>query len=175
MTTIAPYNSNILKTSKVFNDRIFSPYFASFISNTTQNSVVSPSFVAITYSGKALGNMDLSGSFPSSQIIIPKDAVYRFFISCQCNSTSGNHFLDIWAVVNGVAVPDSSSRTRINGNTETLIAIEYILDLRLGDVLQLYMNGDSTNAQLLAIPASSPRPNTPSIIVSIVEMATYLV
>ena len=173
MTILAPYSSNILKTSHVFNDKIFSPAFVSLISNTTQNSVVSPSSVAITYSEKELGSIDVSGSFPSSQILIPKDAVYRFFISGQCNSTSGNHYLDIWPVVNGVAVPNSSGRVRLNANTETLIAVEYFLDLRLGDVLELRMNGDSTNAQLLYIAGSAPRPDTPSIIVTLTEIASY--
>jgi hypothetical protein len=90
--------------------------------------------VAITYSQKDIGNIDIVGFYPSTKI-----------------------------------------RIRLSNNVESCLTVEYILPLTAGDQIELYMFGDSTNAQIIYIsgnPATVPAiPDTPSIILTIVRIA----
>lgn len=150
------------------------PVYGSFLSDTTQ-SAGTPNPVAITYSAKTLGNMNVSGAFPTSQIVIPVTGVYKVLFSVQCNSSSGIHYLEIFPVINGNTVADSNTRIRLTVNVESVMTIEYFLSFNANDILQLYMVGDSTNAVILALPGNPsttpPTPAIPSIIVTIMQIA----
>lgn len=148
----------------------FSPTYGSFISQTTQpTGTTNP--IPITYDLIETGTIAVVGSFPSSEIVIPATGTYRVFFSAQCDTTSGNHYLEIFPVVNGTSVPNSNTRIAIGNQTETCLAVEYLLPLNANDILELYMFGDSTNARLLAVPADNTKtpvlPLIPSIIVSV--------
>jgi hypothetical protein len=169
---LAPYNSNILKTSKQFNNYIFQPYYGTFISNTTQNvSTPSPASDNIEYDAIVNGNMTVVGSFPTPQIRIPKTAVYKVLASIQCNTTSGNHYIDVWPMISGISVPNSATRIRIGGAVEDLMTVEWFLEMNEGQNLIINFTSDSTNAQILALPALPSRPAIPSIITTILEIA----
>jgi hypothetical protein len=154
--------------------RGFDPVYASFSSNTTQSvGTVNP--VAITYSQKDIGNIDIIGFYPSSKIRIPVSGVYRVLFSAQCDSAGGTHYLEIFPAVNGTAAPNSNTRIRLSAAIENCLTVEYILSFAAADQLELYMFGDSTNARILynaGNPATVPAiPDTPSIIVTIVRIA----
>ena len=145
------------------------PLYASFLSSTTQNATITNP-VAITYSERTIGTIDISGNYPNSQIKIPTTGVYRLIFSAQCDSSSGAHYLEIFPVVNGTSVPKSNTRIRLNAATEACLVVEYFLSFTANDLLELYMIADNTNARLLAITRGSGTPavpDIPSIIVSI--------
>jgi hypothetical protein len=152
-----------------------SPLYASFFSITTQNATITNP-VAITYSGRSIGSIDVSGTYPNSIIVIPVAGVYKILFSAQCDVSSGTHYLEIFPVVNGTSVPDSNTRIRLNNATEACLVVEYFLSFNANDKLQLFMIGDSTNVRLLAIPRGGPPtdpdiPDIPSIIVTIMRIA----
>ena len=145
------------------------PLYASFLSSTIQNATTTNP-VAITYSERTIGTIDISGNYPNSQIKIPITGVYRLLFSAQCDSSGGTHYLEIFPVVNGTSVPKSNTRIRLPASTESCLVVEYILSFTANDILQLYMIADDTNARLLAITRGSGTPavpDIPSIIVNI--------
>lgn len=150
------------------------PVYGSFLSSSTQNSG-NPNPVAITYSEKTLGNMSVSGAFPTSQIVIPTTGVYKVLFSAQCDSYSGQHTLNVFPVVNGTSVPDSNTKIKLSANVESCLTVEYFLSLNAGNILEFYMYGDTTDARIIAFagnPATTPAiPAIPSIIVTIMQIA----
>ena len=145
------------------------PLYASFLSSTTQNATITNP-VAITYSERTIGTIDISGNYPNSQIKIPTTGVYRVLFSAQCDSSSGTHYLEIFPVVNGTSVPDSNTRIRLSSAVESCLVVEYILSFTANDILQLYMISENTNTRILALTRGSGTPavpDIPSIIVNI--------
>ena len=151
------------------------PLYGSFLSSTTQQAAATNP-IAITYSERTIGSINVNGgTYPNSTIIVPTTGVYKVLFSAQCDTTSGNkHYLEIFPVVNGTAVPKSNTRIRLNGTTESCLVVEYFLSFSANDTLQLFMHGDSTDARILAITGSSGTtpviPNVPSIIVTIMRI-----
>ncbi len=156
-----------------------SSVYASFSSNTRQtpsatNPLTIP--VAITYDTKDIGNINLVGSFPPSQIKIPVTGVYKVLFSAQCDTSTGNHYLELWPVINGISVPNSNTRIKIQSQEENCLTVEYILSFNENDILQIYMIGDSTNIYIETFaPTSSTTsiaiPRIPSIILTIMRIA----
>lgn len=150
-----------------------SPLYGSFLSSTTQN-VTTTNPVAITYSARTIGSIDVSGgTFPNSRIVIPTTGIYNVFFSAQCDSAAGTHYIEIFPVINGTSVPDSNTRIRLTSTTESCLTVDYILSFNANDELQLYMVGDNTNARILAITRGTGTPtipDIPSIIVTIMRI-----
>jgi hypothetical protein len=142
---------------------------------TTQNSVVSPNSVAITYSERTIGTINVvGGTYPNSQIQIPVAGTYKVVFSAQCDSVSGTHEMEIFPVVGGVSIPKSNTRIQLAGNSETCLTVEYILDFTANQILQFYMTGDNTNARILAITRGGGTPvipDIPSMIVTVIRIA----
>jgi hypothetical protein len=138
------------------------PLYSSFLSMTTQ-AVTTVNPVAITYSERTIGTIDVNGTFPTSEIIIPVTGVFNVLFSAQCDSSSGTHYLEIFPVVNGTSVSKSNTRIRLNAATEACLVVEYILSFNANDKLQLFMIGDNTNARLLAITRGGGTPTVPDI------------
>jgi hypothetical protein len=137
--------------------------YGSFISSTTQSAGTTDA-VAITYSERTLGDINVvGGTYPNSEILIPTTGVYRFIFSAQCDSSSGTHYLEIFPVVNGVSVPDSNTRIRLSAAVESCLTAEYFLSFAQGDKLQLFAFGDSANARILAITRGGGTPTIPDI------------
>ena len=153
------------------------PLYGSFLSNITQNAtnVGTTNPVAITYSERTIGSIDISGgTYPNSIIRIPTTGVYKVLFSAQCDTSSGTHYLEIFPVVNGISVADSNTRIRLSAAVESCLVVEYFLSFNANDALELYMAGDSTNARILAITRGTRTPtipDVPSIIVTIMRIA----
>jgi hypothetical protein len=145
------------------------PLYASFLSMTTQPvTTVNP--VAISYSERTIGTININGTFPSSEIVIPVTGIFSILFSAQCDSSNGTHYLEIFPVVNGTSVANTNTRIRINSTSESCLVVEYLLSFNANDKLQLFMIGDNTNARLLALTRGGGTPvvpDIPSIIVNI--------
>ena len=150
------------------------PLYASFLSDTTQNATTTNP-VAITYSERTIGSIDVNGgTYPNSTIIIPTTGVYKVLFSAQCDSSAGAHYLEIFPVVNGTSVPNSNTRIRLNAAIESCLAVEYFLSFNANDELQFYMVADNTNARILALTRGTGTPtipDIPSIILTIMRIA----
>lgn len=152
----------------------FAPVLGSFLSSTTQGApTVNP--IAITYSERTLGSIDVVGSaYPESRVVIPTTGTYRCMFSAQCDSISGSHFLEVFPVVNGIPVPKSNTRIRLSSSVESCLTAEFFLPFTAGDRIQLFMVGSSTDARLLAVTRGTGTPvipDIPSIILTIQRIA----
>jgi hypothetical protein len=149
------------------------PLYGSLISNTTQNATTTNP-VAITYSSSTIGTIvTAGGTYPNSQIRIPTTGVYKVLLSAQCDSSSGQHYLEIFPAINGSSIPDSNTRIRLSSGIESCLTIEYFLSINANDILEFYMIGDSTNSRILAITGGTGTPvipNTPSVILTIMRI-----
>jgi hypothetical protein len=156
------------------------PKYASFQSMTTQPVVRingNPNSVAITYDSKTSGNMTtVNNAYPSSEIAIAEFGIYRVCFSAQCDCTNGTHVVEVFPVINGVSVPESNTRLRVDANTETCLTVEYFLKFQPNDILELRMVGDNTNnasnARIVSFASSAgiggpAIPSIPSIILTI--------
>jgi hypothetical protein len=150
------------------------PLYGSFLSNINQSATtVNP--VAITYSERTIGSIDISGgTYPNSEIIIPTTGVYKILFSAQCDSTGGTHYLEIFPVVNNTSIPKSNTRIQLTAAVESCLVVEFFISFNANDKFQLYMVSDSTNARILAITRGTGIPlipDIPSIIVTIMRIA----
>ena len=151
-----------------------SPVIGSFLSNTTQNATVTNA-VAITYSERTIGSINVNGgTYPNSIIVIPTTGVYKVLFSAQCDSAAGTHYLEIFPVVNGTSVPLSNTRIRLTAAVENCLVVEYFLSFNANDQLQLYMVGDTADSRILTITRGTGTPtipNVPSIIVTLMRIS----
>lgn len=125
----------------------------------------------------AIANGSLPGAFPTTAdfgaqsisvgspaitlsglntIILPLVGTYRVCFSLQLQQNAGNHTVTFWLVLNGTAIPNTSSSEYLPANSEILATVEfYISTTTANSALQLYLISDGPNSSLLTIPASS--------------------
>jgi hypothetical protein len=149
------------------------------ISSTTQAVVSTTIPQIITYDSITDSNVITcvnGGASSLSRFMLPDMGDYYLEYFATTNSTSGNHNCYIWARKNGVDVPYTCLSAEFNAtNTPSTSSRGIIFDGIAGDYIELWMAGDNTNVELLAIAASlsAPvRPATPSIVVDIFMIGT---
>ena len=108
---------------------------------------------------------------PNSRIYIDTEGFYNFQFSAQLHKTAGGvGAIYIWARVNGVDIPDSATKIRIQGNNaETVGAWNFVLPVNAGDYFELVWSTDDTSCEILALPASAPHPAIPSLILTVTD------
>lgn len=108
---------------------------------------------------------------PNSRVYIDTEGFYNFQFSAQLDKTSGGvGAVYIWARVNGVDIPDSATKIRIQGNNaETVAAWNFVLPVNAGDYFELVWSTDDTTCQIFASAASPPVPAIPSLILTVTD------
>ena len=108
---------------------------------------------------------------PNSRIYIDTEGFYNFQFSAQLHKTAGGvGAIYIWARINGVDIPDSATKIRIQGNNaETVAAWNFVLPVNAGDYFELVWSTDDTSCEILALPASAPHPAIPSLILTVTD------
>jgi hypothetical protein len=108
---------------------------------------------------------------PTSRIYIDTEGYYNFQFSAQLEKTTGGlGVVYIWCRVNGVDIPYSATKIRIQGNNaETVAAWNFVLPVNAGDYFELMWSTDDTNCQIFASAASSPVPAIPSVILTVTD------
>jgi len=108
---------------------------------------------------------------PTSRIYIDTEGYYNFQFSAQLEkNTGGVGAVYIWCRVNGVDIPYSATKIRIQGNNaETVAAWNFVLPINAGDYFELMWSTDDTNCQIFASAASSPVPAIPSVILTVTD------
>jgi hypothetical protein len=142
--------------------------YGSFYDTTTQAATVINTAKAITFNTTDLSNGVFIGS-PTSRIIVDSEGIYNFDTSFQLDKTTGGTgIFDFWFRLNGVDVPDSCSRIRIQGNNaEIFSSLNFFFDLKANDYVELMFSVDALSVEVTAFAASAPHPGIPSIILTV--------
>ena len=142
--------------------------YGSFYDTTTQTATAINTAKAITFNNTDLSNGVFIGS-PTSRIIVDSEGVYNFDTSFQLDKTAGGTgIFDFWFRLNGVDVPDSCSRIRIQGNNaEIFSSLNYFFNLKANDYVELMFAVDALSVEITAFPAAAPHPGIPSIILTV--------
>jgi hypothetical protein len=152
------------------------PYIILF--DTTSQVIASTTVAyAVTYNTVVEGNHVSLVS--NSRITVERTGVYNLEFSMQLQNTDSQaHTVDIWFAKNGTNVADSNSRIDVpakhgSDNGVVLAAWNYLTPLNANDYLQLFWRSASTAVSMpyLAAGTSPTRPATPSVIVSLHEVA----
>lgn len=108
---------------------------------------------------------------PTSRVYVDTEGIYNFQFSAQLAKTTGGVGLFyIWCRVNGIDIPDSATKIRIQGNNgETVAAWNFVLPLNAGDYFELVWSTDDLNCQIFASAASPPVPAIPSLILTVTD------
>jgi hypothetical protein len=142
--------------------------YGSFYDTTTQTATVINTAKAITFNTTDLSNGVFIGT-PTSRIIVDTEGIYNFDTSFQLDKTAGGTgIFDFWFRLNGVDVPDSCSRIRIQGNNaEIFSSLNFFFDLKANDYVELMFAVDDLSVEVTAFAASAPHPSIPSIILTV--------
>lgn len=105
----------------------------------------------------------------TSRFYITQTGVYNIQFSAQLDKVGGgSDIVYIWIRVNGRNIPNSATKVVIAGvNDEKVAAWNWMLTLRAGDYVELAWESPSTDAVLLAEPASGNIPEIPSVILTV--------
>jgi len=150
-------------------------YWGSFWSTEDQIAVTANTEYQITCNNT---DPDSYGVFVSngSRINFTSTGVYSIIYSVQFVNTS-NQIQDanIWLKKNGSNVADSDSKWSVverHGNIDghAIGSVNYVLKLNAGDYLELAWQTTSTNLSIQYLPAVSPAPAIPSIILTATQV-----
>ena len=149
----------------------FLPASGSFSSTQTQ-TVAQTTQVPVVYNTVDITPVGMTCVTPSASILIANTGRYKVLSSLQCDRTmGGNGDLEMWIAVNGTAVPNSATRLQINQNVETVLAVEWFLDITAGQSISIVLYSTSNGMRALSLPAAPPVPAIPSIITTVVRIA----
>ena len=163
--SIRPINSLLLNTYKP------APIYASYSSTQTQN-ITQNLVLPLVYNTEDISASGISCTLPSANIFVSKPGVYKVVASLQCDrNAAGAASINMYPSINGVAVPNSATRVIINQNLESLMTVEWYLNLTQGQYITIDAFSTVTGARALAIAASNPVPLIPSIITTIMKIS----
>jgi hypothetical protein len=155
-------------------------YYGSFFDTTTQTHTSADTAKAMTLNQtppaagtEASGVSIVSGS----RITVANAGVYNIQFSAQLdNSDSQEHDADIWIALNGTTVANSNTQVTVpnshgstNGNA--VAAWNFVLTLAAGDYIELMWSVQDVSISLPTYSAVSPHPATPSLIVTVSQVA----
>ena len=141
--------------------------YASFLSTASQPLTTSAETL-VSYTEKTLGTSDIVLLSPT-EIQYNRSGVYQFLYSIQVDKASGGGTtadITVYIKVDGVAVPNSSSRTNITNAVEQLVTCDYILQLTAGQVIEVGVYTTGTNVSFPYFAPVGTAPATPSVIIT---------
>lgn len=109
-----------------------------------------------------------------SHIVVPKTGTYDFQFSLQLQNNGGGGATSavyIWLKVNENDVPYSATRVSVNANSPYMVAAwDFMGNYNAGDRIELMWSTTNANNVIQAAGASSPAPEVPSAIFTIMEL-----
>jgi hypothetical protein len=151
----------------------FAPAYGSFSSSITAG-LIALTPLPLTYTDADVVPVGMTCALPSSDITITDAGVYKVLASIQCDNTAagGTDDMEMWVAINGTPVPNSGTRVAINLNQETLMTVEWFLDITAGQNVSVVAYATVPGLQVLAVPAPLPTvPAIPSIITTVLRIA----
>jgi hypothetical protein len=109
----------------------------------------------------------------NSRITFTNTGIYDIQFSAQIHAESGQEgTVNIWLRKKGVNVVDSNTSVTIKNSQEFYVAAwDFMVDPAAGDYYELMWSTNNTNIRFEADPASSPHPETPSVIIDVMQVA----
>ena len=153
----------------------FQAPYGSFIDTSTIAAVPNVS-TAVLLNGVNTNSSQVYIGTPTSRIYITNAGIYNYQYSIQVsNSAAQIHPLDVWIRQNGVDVPNSNSSVNLPVkcgaiNSETILAINYLINVQGGDYIELMWLADDAAVSLSTLPASVVAPiypQAPAVIVTV--------
>jgi hypothetical protein len=134
--------------------------------------------ITVNTEGDTFTGFYISGSNGStvsgSAIVIPKKGTYDLQFSLQIQNTGGggtNSAASIWLRKNGSDIPWSNTNVSVYSNSPYIVAAwDFMGSYDVGDKLELMWATNHVGNQISAIPTNPPAPETPSVIVTIMEI-----
>lgn len=156
----------------------FTAAYGSFSSTQSQFIALPATEFPLAYDTADVTPSGVSCSFPSSQISVAATGVYSVLASVQVDKAGGGgggggtDILDFYISINGVGAPNSATRVAIAASVETVMTVEWFLQLGAGDYVEVVLYSPSSSFfRALAIPTAPPVPAIPSIITTIQRIA----
>ena len=160
-------NANVNAFGILFPDK--PKAYGSFSSTQTQN-VAQNTPLPVSHDTQDITPKNIYASLPSTDIYVRNKGIYKVLSSLQCNKTSGGAGdLEMFIVVSGTPVPNSTTRIQINQNQEVVMTVEWFLELEADDYIRIILFSATTGLQALAIAAGAI-PAIPSIITTIMRI-----
>jgi len=145
-------------------------HYGAFHDTTSQTAAAINTAYAMTFNSTDFQDGVEIGS-PTSRIICRNLGVYNFQFSAQATTGSASsHYMYVWPRVNGVDIPDSSTRVEFKGSgNDQVLAWNFLLRMQANDYFELMWSATDTSIQLSAYAASAPSPAIPSVILTVTE------
>lgn len=156
-------------------NRLNSPIaHASYYDTTTQTNPLINTVNLFTYNS-VVSEFQITRGTPTSKIYVNNTGVYNFQFSAQLDKTGGSaSAVYIWPRINGVNVPDSTTKVVIDGpNSEIVPAWNFVLVMEAGDYFELAWESADANVIVSYEAASNNRPAIPSIILTVTWVSNY--
>jgi len=147
---------------------------ASYYDTTTQTNPVADTVNLFTYNS-VTSEFQIERGKPTSKIYLANAGLYNFQFSVQLDKTAGGKAsIFIWPRINGVNVPDSTTKVVIQGSTDELVAAwNFLLVVQAGDYFELAWQSNDTDLIILAQAPASNYPGIPSIILTVNWISNY--
>jgi len=144
--------------------------YGAFHSTLTQTAVAINTAYGMTLNATDVSFGVYVGT-PTSRVYLDTEGLYNFQFSAQLGKTAGGlGAVYIWVRINGIDIPDSATKIRIQGNNaECVAAWNFVLLVNAGDYFELMWSTDDTTCQIFASAASSPVPSIPSVILTVTD------
>jgi Collagen triple helix repeat (20 copies) len=150
-------------------------YWGSFWSTQDQTAIATGTEYAITFNNTDPDSNGVSIN-SSSRVLFDYSGVYSIIYSIQfVNADNQIQDVNVWLKKNGTNFPDSDSKWSVpqrHGNTDghNIGAVNFVLNIASGDYLELYWQTTDTDLSLQYIPAISPAPAIPSVILTATQV-----
>jgi hypothetical protein len=141
--------------------------YASFSSTQTQNVTGE---TILTYNTDDVVPVNITRT--SNSAIVASSGTYKVLASVQLDkTTAGSAILDLYPLVDGVALPNSATRIAITKTGEDIMTVEWYITLGANQAVSVALYSASSGFRALAVPEAVPVPAIPSIILTISRIA----
>lgn len=144
-----------------------------FFSQITQTLAGANVATPVTFSGTYLDNGIRLASPSTSAITVDAAGIYNFQLTAQLESTNSsakNVFL--WIKRDGANINYSAQAYTIAGSgTKFTMMWNFIIDLLVGQTIEMEWSSADTTVSLAAMTPSSPHPGVPSAVMSVMYVA----
>lgn len=145
--------------------------YGSFSSTQTQDVTFGVELPLVYDTKDIASSKELNVLFPSSRIIVSKKGVYKVLSSVQLDKTTGGFDdVEMYVSVNTTPVPNSATRININQGVESVLTIEWFLELNPQDFVEVVLFSGVNGFRALALGSFAPVPAIPSVITTILKI-----
>lgn len=144
-------------------------YYGSFYDTTTQSAAATGTAYAMTYNHTDASDGVHIDPTHTSHVVFEHPGVYNLQFSVQLDKSAGSTgLIYIWLRQDGIDVANSASEVAIQGtNAQNIAAWNFFVTVaEAGQYAELMWSVSDNRVQLKAVPAASPVPAIPSVILT---------